>query len=66
MKQEPTVEIPASDLVDVMQILESLQPEGEDYMGTAVFSARLPEDEVFSLKWKLERALKDAMEKEKT
>jgi hypothetical protein len=68
MNQEPTVEIPASDLIEVIHLLDAFDYETDEdtCMGMSFFTARLSEDMFFALKWKLERALKDAMEKEKT
>jgi hypothetical protein len=67
MNQKPTVEIQASDLIAVIKILDSFEYEADEdsCMGMSFFNARLPEDEFFHFKFKLERLLKDAMEKEK-
>lgn len=65
MNQGPTVEIPAGDLVEVIHLLNVFDYETDEdsCMGMSFFTARLSEDMFFHMKYKLERALKDAMEK---
>ena len=67
MNQEPTVKIQASDLIEVIHLLNAFDYEEDEdtCMGMSFFTARLSEDMFFHLKYRLERALKDAMEKEK-
>lgn len=54
------------DLSDVVQLLNAFDYEADEdsCMGMSFFTARLPEEGFFSVKFKLERLLKEAKGKE--
>ena len=66
MNEEPTVNIHISYLANVVQLLNEFDYEADEdsCMGMSFFTARLPEDGFFSVKFKLERLLEEAKRKE--
>ncbi len=65
MKKQ-TINIQAEDLSDAVQLLNTFNYEADEdsCMGMSFFTARLPEDGFFSVKFKLERLLEEAKKKE--
>lgn len=63
---KPTINISVEDLSDVVQLLNAFDYEADEdsCMGMSFFTARLPEDGFFSVKFKLAWLLEEAKRKE--
>ncbi len=63
---KPTINISVEDLDELIYLLDQFAYEADEdsCMGMSFFTARLPEDGFFSVKFKLERLLEEAKRKE--